>query len=181
MDCVCGCGRELGKKGELVEANLIAAQVALELLVWDKSRASPSPEPGGREGLIARGADCYRRLLSLLHGEVRGNLVDDCRGWLLESAEMRAGLSDLTRERLFGPGPPRVSDVDIQQLNRQHPETSFTMRPTAGPPSLTSELEDANARAEGELVDKLERLCVLREDGLLTNDEFLTAKAHLLP
>ncbi len=41
MDCVCGCGRTLGKDD--ADRNYIAANVALELLIWDKDRALPGP------------------------------------------------------------------------------------------------------------------------------------------
>ena len=67
MECVCGCGRDLPKK--LGDRNVAAAAVALELLAWDKNRALPGPVPEGREALIARGAECYQRLLASLHGE----------------------------------------------------------------------------------------------------------------
>src|SRR6266702_2597240 len=79
MECVCGCGREIPKK--LVDRNFTAAGIALELLAWDKNRVSPLPGPDGREGLIARGADCYERLLYSLHGEGGGDPDADCEEW----------------------------------------------------------------------------------------------------
>ena len=38
MECVCGCGREIGGTAQ-TQRNFVAAQVALELLAWDKNRA----------------------------------------------------------------------------------------------------------------------------------------------
>src|ERR1700760_4629927 len=118
MECVCGCGREIsGSTG--AQRNFIAASVALELLAWDKNRASPTPGPDGREGLIARGSDCYRRLLYSLHGEGGGDPDEDCNEWMTESAEMRAGLADMNTWRLVGRGPPSLSKTDMAQLDRK--------------------------------------------------------------
>jgi Short C-terminal domain len=159
MECVCGCGRDL--PGKLHQRNFLAANVALELLVWDRNRASPAPGPEGREGLIARGADCYGRLLHSLHGEGGADPDQDCNAWLNESAEMRAGRSDMNTRRLLGNGAPNLSKADLAQLDRRHPELSFTGR-------------------TGEDTDKLERLRTLHDDGVLTDEEFAAAKARLL-
>ncbi len=167
MECVCGCGRKISKK--LIERNFIAAGVALELLAWDKNRASPTPGPDGREGLIARGADCYQRLVYSLHGEGGGEPEDDCKAWRQESTDMRAERSDMSRHRFLGTSSPNLSKADLSQLDRLHPETSFTGRTATG-----------TASEEGHLVDKLERLRALNDDGALTDDEFAAAKARLL-
>jgi hypothetical protein len=169
MDCVCGCGRNVS--GKLAERNFIAASVALELLAWDKNRATVTPGREGREGLIARGAECYAQLLCSLHGEAVADPDEHCNGWLAESAGMRAGLSDLTKRRLLGKEPPNLSKADMEVLDRVHPEASFTGRTADAP---------AGAPADGDLVDKLERLGALRKDGLLTDEEFDLAKARLL-
>jgi hypothetical protein len=159
MECVCGCGREIAGTTQ-TDRNFVAATVALELLVWDKNRASPTPGPEGREGLIARGADCYQRLLYALHEEGGGDPDADCGEWLREAAEMRAERSDMSVKRFLGRGggQPNLSEHDMAQLDRLHPEQSFT------------------ARAD----DKLERLRALHADGTLTDDEFAAARARLL-
>jgi hypothetical protein len=160
MDCVCGCGKDV--PGKLLRRNLIAAQVALELLAWDKNRASRSPGPDGREGLIARGADCYQRLLDSLHGDGADDPDADCDTWLGESSGLRAGDSSMTKWRVIGASGPRLSTSDMEQIDRKHPERSFT-----------------GALAADDLVDKLERLRVLRDDDVLTDEEFAAAKARL--
>ncbi len=178
MECVCGCGREITGKGKQGDRNFAAARIALELLAWDKNRASPLPGPDGREGLIARGADCYDRLLYVLHEEGAGDPDDDCAEWLKESSELRAQRSDMTKRSLFGDAPPNLSKTDIEHIDRRHPELSFTGRVAASP--APAESTPATDRSDGELVDKLERLRTLRDDGSLTDEEFAAAKARLL-
>ena len=157
MECVCGCGTELSRR--LSQRNFLAASVALELLAWDKNRASPVPGPDGREGLIARGADCYQRLLYALHEEGAGDPDEDCNEWLKESAAMRAGLGEMNRWKLLGQGPVRLSQAEVEQLDRKHPETSFTGR-------------------SGD-TDKLGRLRALHAEGVLSDDELAAAEARL--
>ena len=128
MDCVCGCGREI-EGVMLTQRNFVAASVALELLAWDKNRASPTPGPDGREGLIARGADCYQRLLYSLHEEGGGDPDADCEEWLRESGVMRLQRSDMNKKQWLlgrGSGTPNLSEHDMSQLDRLHPELSFT-------------------------------------------------------
>src|ERR1700744_2546200 len=139
MECVCGCGRDLS--GKLSQRNFIAASVALELLAWDKNRASPAPGPDGREGLIARGSDCYERL-----GEGGGDPDGDGTAWLAESAEMRAGRSDMNTWRLVGQSPPSLSKADMAQLDRKHPELSFTGRVGAAASDESDAREERAAR-----------------------------------
>jgi hypothetical protein len=175
MECVCGCGRDVS--GKLAQRNFIAASVALELLAWDKNRASPVPGPDGREGLIARGADCYARLLDSLHGEGGGDPDDDSNAWLKESVAMRADRKDMNRWQLVGTGPPNLGEVDVEHLDRLHPERSFTGRaPNAAPSGATAVVDTE----DDDLVGKLERLRALRAEGALTDDEFAAAKARLL-
>jgi hypothetical protein len=184
MECVCGCGREISG-ATLTQRNFTAARVALELLAWDKNRAGPSPGPDGREGLIARGADCYQRLLYSVHEEGGGDPDADCDEWLKESGEMRLQREDMSKRRFLdrGFGSPNLSEHDMQQLDRQHPELSFTGRPPApsGGEAAVDEGAGANgAQPDDDLVGKLERLRSLRADGTLTDDEFAAAKARLL-
>jgi hypothetical protein len=60
----------------------------------------------------------------------------------------------------------RLTEEDYARLDRVHPERSFSAE--------TSE------PADGDLVDELESLGAQRIKGLLTEDEFLAAKARLL-
>jgi hypothetical protein len=170
MECVCGCGREI-EGVTLTQRNFVAAGVALELLAWDKNRASPTPGPEGREGLIARGADCYQRLLYSLHEGGGGHPDADCDEWLSESHEMRLQRSDMNKKQWLlgrGAGSPNLSEHDMAQLDRLHPELSFTgQSPPADEP-------------QDDLVDQLEGLGVLRDEGVLTEREFAAAKEILL-
>jgi hypothetical protein len=195
MDCVCGCGREISG-ATLTQRNFTAARVALELLAWDKNRASPTPGPQGREGLIARGTDCYQRLLYALHEEGGGDPDADCDEWLRESGEMRLQRSDMNKKRFLdrGFGSPNLSEYDMEQMDRLHPELSFTGKipaPSGGVAAQTADAVNAPAADEpaeqpsggadgDDLVAKLERLRALRDDGTLTDDEFAAAKARLL-
>jgi hypothetical protein len=178
MECVCGCGREISG-ATLTQRNFTAARVALELLAWDKNRVSPTPGPEGREGLIARGADCYQRLLYSVHEEGGGDPDADCDEWLRESGEMRLQRSDMNKKRFLdrGFGSPSLSEEDMAQLDRLHPELSFTGAIPA--PTAAGTAVEASA-TDDDLVTKLERLRALRDDGTLTDDEFAAAKARLL-
>jgi Short C-terminal domain len=175
MECVCGCGKEIPGKGKPADRNFAAARVALELLVWDKNRASPAPGPDGREGLIARGADCYQRLLDANHEEGADDPDDDCDAWLRQSTEMRAGQPEMNKFAMFGNSAPSLGKSDMAHLDRKHPELSFTGRLTTEPPPTPAPTE-----APADLVEKLERLRTLRDDGALTDEEFAAAKARLL-
>jgi hypothetical protein len=195
MDCVCGCGKDLPKN--LGDRNFIAAGVALELLVWDKSRALPGRVAEGREGLIARGVDCYESLLASLHGEWSGDPDQRSDTWLRESRFMRADRSDMTKKRFLAAPTPNLSEEDMSRLNRRHPERSFTgggeatpseagtvsgpraaddaaVTPPAGAPTPST------APRDDDLVGQLERLRTLRDDDVLTDEEFVAAKARLL-
>jgi hypothetical protein len=163
MECVCGCGRDIPKS--LSDRNYVAASVAIELLVWDKNRALPGPGPDGREGLIARGVECYERLLYSLHGEGPGDPDPEARDWLAESKEMRLERSDMTKGRFFGGNQPNVSKEDMARIDRRHPERSFTGGNKEAPPGAEPQHE---------------RLRTLRDEGVLTEEEFAAAKARLL-
>jgi hypothetical protein len=182
MDCVCGCGRKLPK--QLSERNFLAAGVALELLAWDKNRALPGAGPEGREGLIARGVECYEQLLYSLHEEGAGEPDELCNAWLAESQEMRSGNTDMTKKRFFGSSTPRVSREDMARIDRRHPERSFT---GGGAPASVAEPAPAatapkpeRPTADDDLVGKLERLRAMRDEDVLTEEEFTAAKARLL-
>jgi hypothetical protein len=169
MECVCGCGTKLGK--DLADRNYIAANVAIELLAWDKNRALPGAGPEGREGLIARGVEQYERLLYSLHGEGVGEPDEEANAWLEDSRSLRSNRSDMTKKRFLGGNQPNVSKEDMERLDRRHPERSFTGdgEPVAAP-----------ALSSDDLVAQLERLRALRDDEALTEEEFAAAKARLL-
>jgi Short C-terminal domain len=177
MECVCGCGRDIPKT--CADRNFIAASVAIELLNWDRNRALPGPEPEGREGLIARGVECYERLLYSLHGEGGGDPDPEADAWLEDARAMRVDRSDMTKRRFFGGSAPNVSKEDMDRLDRRHPERSFT----GGTPRAQDEPTApavATATTDDDLVAKLERLRALRDDDVLTDEEFAAAKARLL-
>jgi hypothetical protein len=177
MECVCGCGRDIPKS--FADRNFIAAGVAIELLTWDRNRALPGTEPEGREGLIARGVECYERLLYSLHGEGGGDPDPEADAWLEDALAMRAGRSNMTKRRLFGGSTPNLSEEDMDRLDRRHPERSFTggtLRAQDEPKAPAV----ATATTDDDLVAKLERLRALRDDDVLTDEEFAAAKARLL-
>jgi hypothetical protein len=145
----------------------MAASVALELLVWDKNRSLPGPAPRGREDLIDRGAQLYDQFVRFLHGEAVEDPAEPGRSWLARSLEMRRGRDDMTTRRFLGSSRPKLDKEDIARLDRRHPERSFTGE------AETRTLED-------DLVEQLERLRALRDDGTLTVREFAVAKARLL-
>lgn len=184
MECVCGCGRNISK--HLSERNFTAASVALELLAWDKNRALPGEGPEGREGLIARGVECYEQLLYSLHEEGSRDPDPLAAAWLAESQEMRADNSDMTKRRFFGSSTPRVSREDMARIDRRHPERSFTggAPPPDEPAAERAPAPTATAAYErpagDDLVEKLERLRAMRDDDVLTEEEFAAAKARLL-
>ena len=178
MRCVCGCDRTVPKNQG--EQNLLAASVALELLAWDKNRSIPGAEIEGREGLIARGAEHYQRLLYSLHQGV-GEPDEDGQAWLKEARRMRADRGDMTKKQFFGGGSgPKLDQEDIDRLDPLHPELSFTGG--VGAPLDDERIPAAvpAAREDDGMVEKLERLGALHRDGVLTDEEFAGAKARLI-
>jgi hypothetical protein len=131
VECVCGCGRNISK--DLADRNYIAATVAIELLAWDKNRALPGPEPEGREGLIARGVECYEKLLYSLHGEGGGDPDAECNAWLDEARAMRAHRSDMTKRRFFGGNAVNVNKEDLDRLDHRSALSSLNAEDHAKP------------------------------------------------
>lgn len=157
---------------DLVAANLQTSEVALELLAWDKARVvNPGANSDPIEGLIARGAGCYRRLLFTLHDErdVNFPLVEG-EEWLQESHDLRRNREDMTEKgSLLSKGKLKVTASDLDRLDRAHPETSFS---GARSPAETGDDKD--------VVGALERLGSLHASGLLSDEEFSAAKGRVL-
>lgn len=148
--------------------------MAWELLAWSKalSEAEPTaPDTLEIEQLIERGAACYQRLLSTVHGGGDRTGLEDSSEWLEESGSMWRTRSEMTEKGGILRGPKlRLVDSDLAMLDRVRPERSF-QRPRP------ADREPAEA-PDG--VSELERLGALRERGLLTDEEFRAAKARLL-
>lgn len=176
MECYCGCGRRVPRR--LTDANLRIGEVTLELLAWDKRRASSPMEPEdfvvtGR--LIDRGANFHRRLLAALHEELEGVPLTESAEWLAESRASWRDRDEMTDGGGFLRGPKlRLTKDDFARLDRIHPEQTFSAsRPTqVEVPAAGDEPTDA--------AGQLQRLRSLRADGVLTEEEFRAAEARLL-
>jgi len=124
VNCICGCGTSLSR-GQ-AELNLVAGEVAIELVVWDKVRALGSPVAADEvSALLNAGAPRYQSLLVAIHaGEEPGEGdLAGTRGWLAESRAARL--------RLHGelPVPKKkisLSTAEQARIDRRHPERSFS-------------------------------------------------------
>ena len=70
----------------------------------------------------------------------------------------------MTKGRFFGGNAPNVSKEDMARIDRRHPERSFT---------------GEKAASSSEAEPQLARLRTLRDEGVLTDEEFAAAKARL--
>jgi hypothetical protein len=128
VNCICGCGAPLDQKG--VELNLLAGEVAVELVVWDKARSLRSPVAATEiESMLVEGAPHYQALLGAIHAAepLAATEREQVGGWLVTSREARKRLgSEL-------PVVPKkkvsLSQEDQQRIDRRHPERSFTGEP----------------------------------------------------
>lgn len=182
MDCFCGCGTRVTLK--LMDANLLASRMALELLAWDKARAQGrlGVDVPRLESMIDRGENSYGRLLLLIHGEGGPGAYGAAQDWMREAAEARAGRVDMATKGSILTQPQLLLDEeDYAVLDRLHPGCSY------------SRLEDEASEGGGEgdravpepspatdLADQLERLGALHAEGVLDDDEFAAAKARVL-
>lgn len=173
MDCFCGCGAKVPRK--LTSLNIEAAKVAMELLAWDKARtANP---PAGRssadtEPLIARGANCYQRLLSTIHGEELPDPLPDSEAWLDDSLIARSDRPDIATKGSFLHHPKlNLTDLDYARLDRKRPERSF---------SASTPEPDQPGRGDEDALDQLKGLNELYAAGTLTAEEFAEAKARVI-
>lgn len=124
MNCICGCGIELDRNQ--VELNLVAGEVAIELVVWDKARALGSPLAADEvAALLAAGAPRYQDLLAAIHaGEEPGEReLERTRAWLADSRAARLRLHDqlpVPKKKI------KLSAAEQARIDRRHPERSFS-------------------------------------------------------
>lgn len=174
MDCFCGCGTEVPRK--LTAANLLAGEVAVDLLAWDKVRTSNHhalADDADRERLIARGADRYRELISTLHGEARPDPMPAAEDWLQESFQARRAVPGMmTKGSLLNRAKLNLDETDFARLDRARPEQSFSA--TAAQPAGAEPATAANP------VEQLKGLNELHAAGVLTDEEFAEAKARVI-
>jgi len=173
MECFCGCGTKVSRK--LADAGFTAAQVGLELLAWDKARTtSPLSVPVEAESLIARGADCYQRLIAAIHGDDGPDPVPASEAWLEDSFEARRDRRDMTTTGSLLSRPRlTLTELDYAELNRLRPELSFSAN------SPTPEAGETE-RADEDPVAQLKGLGKLHAAGALTDEEFAEAKARVI-
>ncbi|GAA4746924.1 hypothetical protein GCM10025783_18750 [Amnibacterium soli] len=129
-------------------------------------------------------ADMSRNLSKQLDGIVRSavprlsisrveasKLFSVTPGRISQIAKAAEGLQKDFQERFPTPALPHVLDVEVQRL------ADIVRRRTAAAPTAAPTAPPAEG---GDVVAGLERLASLNERGLLTDDEFRTAKAKLL-
>jgi hypothetical protein len=176
MECYCGCGRRVSRR--LTDTNLRISEVALELLAWDKRRATSPMEPVDfveTERLIDRGANSHRRLLGALHEEFDGVSLVESDEWLVESRARWRDREEMTEGGRFLRGPKlRLTKDDLARIDRVHPERTFSASHPV-PVEAPGAIGDA-----GDPAGQLQRLRSLRAEGILTEDEFRAAEARLL-
>jgi hypothetical protein len=169
MDCVCGCGIKVPR--DKTEVNLRASEVAWELLAWSKalSTADPrSPDTSETERLVDRGGGCYRRLLVILHDDEAHYDKAESDLWLDASRTRWQDRPAMTERGTFFKGPKlRLTEDDLARLDRKRPELSFG----AGAEPMPGEVPDVTSQ--------LQRLAVLRAEGVLSEDEFRSATARV--
>lgn len=128
MECYCGCGRRVSRR--LTDTNLRISEVALELLAWDKRRATSAMDPADfveTERLIDRGANFHRRLLAALHGELDDVSLVESEEWLVESRARWKDREEMTERGGFLRGRKlKLTKDDLARIDRVHPEHTFS-------------------------------------------------------
>lgn len=180
VDCFCGCGTSVPRR--LVGANLQASEVALELLAWDKARdrGEVGPEDHAMvEDLVRHGADRYQRLLAVVHGDPDGPSEEETADWLARSLRERRARPEMTEKGSFlGGSRLRITERDLERLDRTRPELSFTVR---GAESVSSGASaEPVSGEEADAVAQLSGLAELHAAGALTDAEFAAAKARVI-
>jgi hypothetical protein len=177
MDCFCGCGTKVRR--DLIGLNLRGGEVAFELLAWDKYRTTRDRDPTDAletERLIDRGAGCFGRILSTVHGEREIQSPRESDEWLEESRARWPSRPEMTEKGSFLRGPKlRVTDDDLAHLDRVHPDQSFSAAATP-----REGVNGTDSAAATDVAGQLERLGALRAEGVLTEEEFRAAKARAL-
>jgi hypothetical protein len=172
MVCYCGCGTKVPRK--LTDLNLRLGEMAFELLAWDKYRTTGARDPAQTleiEGLIDRGAACFRRMLATIHGERDDASLRESDAWLEESRAAWSKRPEMTEKgSLLWGKKLRLTDDDLARLDRLRPGESFSAAAPTGP----------GRDRDGDLAGQLERLGALHGEGVLTDEEFRAAKARLL-
>ncbi len=154
MNCICGCGIQLDRRQ--VELNLLAGEVAIELVIWDKARAlGPAVAADEVAALLATGAPRYQSLLTAIHaGEELGQGgLDGTHEWLEDSRAARL--------RLHGelPVPKKkvsLSAAEQERINRRHPERSYSGESAASAEPAAEEHAGIDPLLEALLVVALE-------------------------
>lgn len=173
MDCLCGCKRRIGK--DLVEFNFQAGEIGVELLAWDKARATLDPRSEDRgeiDRIIDAGARSYQQALGVLHGERPPYPLEQGEDWLAAS---RGARREMARTRPFVPkGRIKPTEEDFARYDPLRPERSFTGSGLEADPSAAPE------ESEQDLVAQLDGLRRLHLQGALTDEEFAAAKARVI-
>jgi hypothetical protein len=140
LKCVCGCGREVPRRAE--QANLLAIRLVPELLLWDRHRLDlqggevPPASPVTAEKLdrfLAEGGAHYRSAVDTVHaGAISGvSFGFQVNGWLRYSRKSRRKLHKLAPGAISGDRTPGLDQAEQAQLDREHPERSYTGDPDA--------------------------------------------------
>jgi hypothetical protein len=132
--CVCGCGREVPRRVE--SSNLLAIRLIPELTAWDRYRVdvragNAPPEspirPEKLDGFLAEGGEHYQRAIAAVHGgtAVLGSGFSVNR-WLRYSRKSRRKLDKLAPGAIVSDRAPALTEADLERLDRQHPERTYT-------------------------------------------------------
>jgi hypothetical protein len=130
VNCICGCGTQI-RGAALLDLNLKAGEVALELIAWDRARALSSPVATAEvAAAIAGGAPRYQELIGLIHGdsEATATAVEEATAgaeqWLAHSRAERRAVHEV-----FAAVPKRrirLSREEEARVDRRRPELSFS-------------------------------------------------------
>ena len=133
--CVCGCGREVPRRSE--QANLLAIRLIPELMLWDRHRLDlragkvPPASPVTAEKLdtfLAQGGSHYGTAVDTVHaGSIPGvSFGFEVSNWLRYSRRSRRKLHRLAPGAIAGDKTPALGEVELAQLDREHPAASNT-------------------------------------------------------
>jgi hypothetical protein len=168
VDCICGCGTKLSR--DLIDVQIKAGEIGLELMTWDKARLSLDPASADAttvERIIGSGARRYQESLATLHGERPIEPPSATDAWLVESRRERRAIA---KDRSFIPKEKiKLTDEDVARFDRRRPELSFSGTRANVP-----------ERAGADPVVQLNGLRELHAAGALTDEEFAAAKAGVI-